>query len=248
MADPVFLVDPDALDRDEAVLGHAESHHLRVRRLRPGSPVLLGYGRGRQRPGIVVAITAHEAIVRLTDAPTVGVESPCHITLAQAALKADKLDFVVEKVTELGAAAVVIYTCARSLGAVSASRRDRWERIARSAAKQCRRAVVPEITGPLPWEAVVASQPPARRLLFLEPESTNSHGSRLDLRRIPPPSAVLSIVGPEGGFAPAEVQLATEAGCEAVSLGTRILRAETAAIVATTLCQFLWGDLGSRTP
>lgn len=245
MSAPLFLIDPEALDDDEAVLGSAEAHHLRVRRLRPGSAVVLGDGRGRQRPGIVVAVTATAAVVRFTAAAVTPAESPCHITLAQAALKSEKLDLVVEKATELGVSAILIYTCARSLGSVSPARRERWERIARSAAKQCGRSVVPAITGPVPFDAVFATEGPTARLLFLEPYAAAGALSPVDLRRLPAPPAVLAIVGPEGGFTAADVRAATTAGCTPVSLGSRILRAETAALAAVTLCQFLWGDLGA---
>ncbi|MCK6556556.1 16S rRNA (uracil(1498)-N(3))-methyltransferase [Candidatus Binatia bacterium] len=247
MAVPIFIVEPHQLDGLDAILRGAEFRHLRVRRLQPGSRVVLGDGRGRQRPGVVVAVAATEAVVRFAGAATEGVDSPCRITLAQAALKAPKLDLLIEKATELGVSAIVVYTCERSLGAVSTSRRERWERIARSAAKQCGRATSPTITGPLPGAAVFADATSPLRLLFLEPAATRPAQPISQLAELSTPAAVTTIIGPEGGFTPEERQTAILAGCTPVTLGTRILRAETAAIAALALCQFLWGDLG-RSP
>ena len=241
MSTPRFLAGPDAFDSSSAILSGAELHHLRVRRLSRGSELVLVNGRGQERRGIVVALDRHRAVIRfVADAP-VACESPIRIILAQALLKGDQLDLVVEKTTELGVSELLLFSSERSLGRASAERQTRWQRIARSAAKQSRRSVVPIITGPVPFERVLQHHADGRRLLLCEDSQA---GWTVPGEQITPGQAVLVTVGPEGGFSALEVKHAAHAGVRIVGLAHRILRAETAAIVAVTLCQFLWGDLG----
>ena len=242
MSVPRFVVHPEALHGTSAVLDGAELRHLRVRRLGIGSDVVLTNGRGQERPGVVVALDRHAAAIRFTaDVPSTR-ESPIRIILAQALLKGDKLDLVIEKTTELGVSELLLFNSERSVGRVSAERQARWQRVARSAAKQSQRSVLPTIAGPMSFESVLQHQTDARRLLLWEaspPGGWATAGGALE-----PGRAVLVSVGPEGGFSAAEVERAAGAGVRIVGLAPRILRAETAAIVAVTLCQFLWGDLG----
>lgn len=249
MSAPIFLVEPALLDAPEAVLDEAESHHIRVRRVRRGSIVILSDGCGRQRHGVVVSLSSGQAVVRFTEIAVAPAALPCcSLTLAQAALKADKIDLVIQKGTELGVSTIQVLTSARSLGSVSEGRLQRWERIARSAAKQCGRPTVPTVTGPVSAAAVFGERTTPLRLLLVEPAACPPGHGLNDLRELPTPAAVMAIIGPEGGFTHDEVSRALDAGCRAITLGARTLRAETAAIVAMTLCQFLWGDLYPRCP
>jgi len=162
-----------------------------------------------------------------------------------ALLKADKLDTVIEKATELGVARIMLFASRYSLGRPSAARLARWRQIAIAAAKQCERTVIPRIEGPLDIAAVLQKPAPYRLLLWEDSDCKQA----ADLASISvAPAAVTLLVGPEGGFAPDEVAAARAAGWLPVTLGPRILRAETAAITAVALCQHLWGDLRSRQP
>lgn len=239
MTTPRFLVSSEILAGQLAVIRGSELHHLRVRRVRIGGSVVLSDGRGHQRRGIVLALERAQAVVRFTPDQPAQRESPLHLVLAQALLKADKMDLVVEKATELGADEVVVFSSERSLGQASADRQARWERIARSAAKQCQRSMVPVVSRPLSFGDLL-SRREGMRLLFSECAKAEALTSE-PAHAAPP--ALLAAVGPEGGFAPTEVERAAASGFRLASLGPRILRAETAAVVAVSLCQFLWGDL-----
>jgi 16S rRNA (uracil1498-N3)-methyltransferase len=236
---PQFLVGPDSLYGARAVLTGAELHHLRVRRLHAGSEVILSDGLGHQRRGVVVALDRRQAVVVFQPQELSRRESSLRLVLAQAVLKADRMDLVVEKATEIGVSEFLVFECERSIGRISPNRHARWLRVARGATKQSQRSTVPAIACISFEQLLLRSEP--LRLLFWEGEPAASlatvHGA---------PPAALAAVGPEGGFSKAEVEQASARGFHVVGLGPRTLRAETAAVVAVALCQFLWGDLNRR--
>jgi 16S rRNA (uracil1498-N3)-methyltransferase len=243
---PRFIVGSEALSGSRAILTGSELHHLRVRRLRPGSEVVLCDARGQQRHGVVLTIDRHLAVIGLTSTPPQQRESPLQLVLAQALLKADKLDLVIEKATELGVSGLVFFTCERSSDRVTTDRQARWNRIARSATKQCQRSVVPSISGPISFNELLSQHTAALQLLFWEEAPAGSLTAAQT--ECPRADSVQVVVGPEGGFSAVEVQRAAAAGFRPVSLTARILRAETAAMVAVALSQFLWGDLAKSGP
>ena len=241
MTAPRFLVATEALSGDSTVLTGPELHHLRAHRLRVGSELMLANGQGKQRRGILVALERHQAVIRLTNDPPPQRESPLRLILAQALLKADKLDVVIEKATELGVTEVVVFSSERSTRHPSSERQSRWKRVAQSAAKQSQRSSVPRIIGPLTFDQLLTQDTEARRLFFWEECSASAWSSDGTTC-----AGVLAAVGPEGGFSAAEAQRAADAGMQLRGLAPRILRAETAALVAVTLCQFVWGDLAAH--
>ena len=242
MTVPRFLVPADAVYGTHAVLTGPQLRHLRARRLHVGSHVVLADGMGGQRHGVVAALDRHQAVIQVTDERLAQRESTLRLSLAQALLKSDKLDWVVEKATELGATELVFFTCARTLGRITAERHARWMRVARSAAQQCQRSTVPLIAGPVSFEEVLTRRAEPLRLFLWEEQPPG--GLATVHQQHPCASAVLVVVGPEGGFDSHEADRAAAAGFQLVGLAPRILRAETAAVAAVTLCQFLWGDLG----
>ncbi len=233
-----FLVPAGQLSGPRAVLTGSELHHLRVRRLHIGSAIVLGDGQGRQRHGRIVALDARQAVVDLSPELAPTSESPLRLVLAQAALKADKMDLIVEKATELGVTEIVVYTSERSLGHPSPARQARWQRIARSATKQSQRSVVPAIVASLAFDALLTRSEDLR-ILFCARGATSSIA---DVRGAP--QSVLAVIGPEGGFGDSEMARAAARGFHMLGLGPRTLRAETASLAAIALCQLLWGDLG----
>jgi 16S rRNA (uracil1498-N3)-methyltransferase len=221
--------------------------HLRTLRLRPGERVVLFDDDGAEHEVELsrVADRAAEGVIVATRRPNR--EAAFELVLAPALLKGDRMDLVVEKATELGVAAIMPFVCRRTvpqLGADASRRRaERWRRIALAAAKQCGRTSVPEINEAVDFaEMVRVAESPALKIFFWEGEQTL--GLNALSERTPRPGAVFLAVGPEGGFAPEEVELATASGFHSVGLGRRVLRTETAAIVAVALAQLLWGDLG----
>jgi 16S rRNA (uracil1498-N3)-methyltransferase len=238
---PRFLVADFVAPGDLIQLEPAETKHARVRRLRSGEVVALFDGAGRSWLARVEKVGRAETSVRVTEAlEPRAAESPLDLTLAAAVLKTDRFDWLVEKATELGVTRIRPVLTRYSLARPSAGRRQRWRQIALAAAKQCGRSMLPEVEPPAEWEEVVAAA--GCRLLLNEDPGETSFAALAE--RSPRPDEVTLIVGPEGGFADAEIETARAAGCLTVGLGARVLRAETAAIAAVALCQHLWGDLG----
>jgi 16S rRNA (uracil1498-N3)-methyltransferase len=214
----------------------AELRHLRTLRLRPGSVLLAFDEHGTEHEIRLerLAGAAAEAVILASRRPRR--ESPLELVLAPAILKGGRMDLVVEKATELGVTRIVPVICRH--GVARGARTERWRRIAVAAAKQCGRTHVPVVDAPAPLAAVLGAPWPGLRLLAWEAERERT------LDRLPAAAAaVVVVVGPEGGFAPAEVAEARARGFETFASGPRILRAETAAITAVALCQLRWGDL-----
>jgi len=221
------------------------AHHAReVLRLRAGSEVRVFDGEGSEFEATLDSVTRQGVTARLGGpTPPRCPESPLSVTLALPPLKGDRMETVIQKATELGVAeirpVVTARTDAAGRPALQGSRQDRWEKVASGAAEQCGRAVVPVIHPTATLDALLAVPFAGPRILFLE-----TPGQPPLAAREPPPASALALVGPAGGWEPAESSRLVAAGFEPAGLGPRVLRAETAAIAAVTVLQLLWGDLG----
>lgn len=235
-----FFAPPSAFNfsQKSVTLTADEARHLReVLRLKPGDAVSVFDGEGKEFRARVAQARREFAELELDEeiAPA-SPESPLRITLAVALLKGEKFDLVVQKATELGVTKIVPlmtrFADIKLRDESDASKRVvRWQRIALEAAKQSGRAVVPEVSLPVAVSSVFSEG----CLLFSEREG---HGlTQIDTDR------VTAIVGSEGGWADEELEQARAAGAQIVTLGGRILRAETAAITVTALLQHRFGDL-----
>jgi len=234
---------PEAALGGRVVLAEHTAHHAReVLRLRAGEAVRVFDGSGREYEATLELVTRREVVARLGAETEPRPESPLRVTLAVAALKGDRMELVIQKAVELGVAeiwpVVTIRTDAAARPALRGSRQERWEKVASGAAEQCGRAVVPAVAPTQELADLLAAPFDGRRLFFLETAGVAA------IQREPRPTAVLLLVGPPGGWDEREAASATRAGFEAVNLGPRILRTETAAIAAVTVAQVLWGDLG----
>jgi 16S rRNA (uracil1498-N3)-methyltransferase len=172
------------------------------------------------------------------------VESALRVTLAQAVPKGQKMDFVVEKATELGVEAIAPVRSARVVGHdTSPAKLERWRRIAKAAAQQSGRVHVPHVGDVVDWDALLATFARYDRV-YVPWELTETRALRdvfdVDLAGV---RSVLIAIGPEGGFASDEVQRAVAAGGRAISLGRRILRTETAALVVIAALLYARGEL-----
>lgn len=217
------------------------AHLLRVLRLRPGAELLVFDGRGHQRAGVISESTKTRATIALGDEVPAAVEMGTAITLAQAALKGDKMDDVIRDATMMGVARIRPLVTMRTVvprGAVEQTRaHERWARVALASAKQCGRAVLPIIEPARTWDELLAdAAAPACRLLLAEPSTGTVGGALPD----EPPSAALIAIGPEGGWAPDEVTRALSAGYRPMSLGARTLRAESAPLAALAVLTWAW--------
>jgi 16S rRNA (uracil1498-N3)-methyltransferase len=242
-----FVVRPEAVDGARVRFDAGEAHHLaRVLRLRPGALLEATDGAGRLYTVRLDGLGADQAwgTIQAADAGTA--ESPCAITLAAAVLKGERMTWLVQKATELGVARVVPMTTGRGVvraaGDRPSGRHARWQRVAREAVKQCRRAVVPVVEPPRPFADVLA-EVPGHAVAWALWEGGGRPLAEA-ARQVGQPRRLLLLVGPEGGFTRDEAAMAEAAGARLIGLGPRILRAESAALAALAVCQHLFGDLG----
>ena len=242
-----FFVSRKNLRGNHGTLDGQELAHIRrVLRLVPGDRITLFDDSGWEHEAVIRDLSTDRGEVEILRSYEAGRESPLKLTLAVGLTKGEKLDFVVEKATELGVQAIVPFASAFAVpkwdAKKIAARTERWQKIALSAAKQCGRTRVPEILPLCEFQALVSSErTETLKLLFWENERQQSlHEVR---EKYPETKSVLLAIGPEGGFAAHEAELAKSGGFEPIQIGRRILRAETAAVAALSVVQFLWGDL-----
>ena len=221
--------------------GPAAAHVTRVLRLGVGDALTLFNGDGMDYPGRIAALGRGTVDAEVTGRMAARAESPLSVTLVQGIARAERMDLVVQKATELGVAAIAPVATARSVVKLDAESRDRkaahWRGIAVAACEQCGRARVPVITEPVTFAAWLARPAAAPRFL-LSPDAEASLAAAARGTR----TAEL-LVGPEGGLEDTERNAATAAGYQACRLGPRVLRSETAAIAALAVLQAIAGDL-----
>lgn len=224
------------LDQDEA---HYLAHVLRLQR---GDDVIAFNGRGEERHAVVGGLQRRGALLELREANMPLPESPLDLTLVQALPKADAMDLIVQKATELGVRMLVPVYAEFSVVRIDGERLDRrvdhWRRIARSACEQCGRHTPPAIATPTALIDGLRGLPgDGMRLAFdLAAQQPFPQDPR-------PERGVVIAVGPEGGFGPADWRTLDAAGFVRTTLGPRVLRAETAALTACAIAQSRWGDL-----
>lgn len=242
-----FYVEGIALVPDTEIELPAEiAHQARdVLRLQPGGILRLLDGAGGEYPAAVLALDRRRVTVRLGARTEGHAEPAARIVLCQGVLKAAKFEVVLQKCTELGVAAFVPLLCERAVaaadeaGKAGEAKRRRWARIAAEAMEQCGGTRLPEISAPRPLMHTLAALPPgAIALIPWEEERDTTLRAALSsalTNRQPAPTEVYLFIGPEGGFSAGEIALARRHGAVPVTLGPRILRAETAALAAATL-------------
>ena len=244
---PRFFVPQRDVTDGKARLQGGEFRHLqRVLRLREGDTVTLFDDAGIEHQGVIVSLSPRVATVRITASAAPARESPLAVTLYQGVPKGRKMDLIVEKATELGVVGIVpfVSTFGTASVATTASKRERWQRIALAAAKQSGRTTIPEIATTLTFpEVLMAAAAMDRALLFFEDAGATPLPAGDDA---PTPATAAVVIGPEGGFSADEVTRALNGGIVVCGLGPRVLRTETAALVATALVQACWGDLAAR--
>lgn len=220
-------------------------HHLRVLRLAVGQSLEVFDGKGSAWEAEVVALEKDAALLRLGKAR--GTAHPGRsITLVQVLPKAEKLEFVLQKGTELGAHAFYPALSERTVlkldGAKAEARRARWQRIVQEAARQSGRTDVPTVHAVRGLLEAVRALPPLTRVLVLDEEEKRTSLRRAASEDVGAPLAL--VVGPEGGLARTEVEALQALGGVAVSLGPLVLRTETAALAALAVLRHLDGLLG----
>lgn len=241
--DPFFYTDPSLIVGGKVVVKGTEARHLTlVRRARMGDLIKVSDGLGAVFDVRITAITSQEVVGEVLDSIRMDT-SPPSVAVFQALAKAAKLELVIQKLVEIGVDEVVVFEATRSVPEWSSSRSDkaltRWRSIAREAAKQSRRPLLPRVEGPVSLEfaakmldgtVLVAHENADRRLREVLPAD--------------PPDRVCLVVGPEGGFGDADLEIFGRLGGIEVSLGSQILRTETAALVAATAVMYQYDRIG----
>jgi len=228
----------------EHQLEGARFHHLAtVLRVRVGDGLEVFDGKGQVFDATVVTLGAESLTVRLSQPRSA--PPTRQVTIVQGLPKADKLELVLQKGTELGATRFAPAMCERSvvkLDGKEEAKRARWQRIAEEAARQCGRSDVPEVMTPAPLVALVRALPDSPRVLVLDEEERAVPLSQAAQAAGERPLAL--VIGPEGGLARGEVDALLALGAQPVTLGRLILRTETAALAALAVLRHLEGALG----
>jgi 16S rRNA (uracil1498-N3)-methyltransferase len=245
-----FYAPPEAFELNEhsVTLSADETQHLRnVLRLKTGDEVYVFDGAGGEYRGEIKAIARDQADIQLVeDVKPPATESPLHLTMAVALLKGDKFDLVAQKLTELGVNRIVPVSTARAdvriRNDADADRKlGRWQRIVMEATKQCGRARLMEIELPITFDQFITTTDDDLRLMFAE--GGGAPFADAVATSHPPHKKVTALVGSKGGWTGEEMNQALEAGWRIVTLGGRIMRAETAAIACAAMLQHRLGDL-----
>ena len=237
-----FFVRPEQISGKEAYIeGPDWNHAANVLRVRPGEQVLLSVGedwnylctvREVDRAGqrILLSVLEENRDIR---------ELPVKISLYQGLPKSDKMELIIQKAVELGASRVVPGETARCVVKLdrkkAQSKRTRWQAISESAAKQSGRSVIPEIAMPMKYAAALEEAADSDIRLIPYENAEGMERTRKILESVQPGQKIAVFIGPEGGFEETEIRQAEEAGFEAVTLGKRILRTETAGFVVLSL-------------
>jgi 16S rRNA (uracil1498-N3)-methyltransferase len=233
------------------------AHLAKVLRARSGDEVVLFNGDGREFTGVIEKVQGSRVSAAIGAARPMDRESPFQLTLVQCVPRGDRMDFIVQKATELGVVRIVPVLSQRSVVRLdesqSVSKQAHWRAVAVSACEQCGRNRVPSVDAPLPlpnYLGALASQAKAGDVLrlVLEPERarrTERGGRSIDIASSPSASHAQIAIGPEGGFAAEELEAFDLSTFSRLALGPRVLRTETAAIAAIVVLQARFGDMSA---
>lgn len=242
-----FFFDPNLRNGDRVFLSEEESRHIsKVLRLKAGDTIELLDGLGAVFRAIITT-TGRQVEADIEEIVTRQVSVGKPIWVWQAILKGEKMDTVVQKCTELGITGMIPFQSSRCQGKFDQTqgrkKHQRWQRIGLEACKQCLRFYKIDIDAPTTYSLSLEKKTgddSIMRLLFWEEEKTTN---LRDIQDINQAGALALMLGPEGGFTHEEIEQARQAGWRTVSLGDRVLRAETATISAVSIVQYLAGNL-----
>ena len=232
-----LFADPSDVQDELLTITGPEVNHIRnVMRLKPGEEISVSIGGdGKEYRYGIESYTEDSVLCRLRFVKDKEVELPVKVLLFQGLPKADKMDLIVQKAVELGAAEIIpvsMERCVVKLDAGKAAKKTaRWQTIAESAASQSRRSINPRVLAPMSMREAVEYAKEQTEVRVIPYELQEDDGSvKQYLESLKEGQSVSIFIGPEGGFTPAEVELAKEAGIRPISLGRRILRTETAGL------------------
>ena len=232
-----FFVNPEQVEDGLIRITGSDVNHIKnVLRIRQGEEMLVSDGTGRDYLCQAEEIAGHEVTVRTLETEEEGRELPSRIWLFQGLPKSDKMEFIIQKAVELGAAGIVPVSTRNTVVKLDPKKEEakvkRWQVIAESAAKQSKRSLVPRVSGIMTLKEAfdyVESQGFSVRLIPYEHEA-GMDGTKTELDAAGPGQDIAVFIGPEGGFDEREIELALSKGVRPISLGRRILRTETAGL------------------
>lgn len=215
------------------------AHYLgKVLRAKVGQPVALFNGRDGEFAGQIVEVNRHDVLVKLTDVVQRPTDTELHVHIGLGLSRGERMDYAVQKATELGVSVITPLFTEHSEVRLNSERADKrtehWQKVAISASEQCGRCSVPDIQTPVSLSDWVKQVPTGQGYLLDHTGEAGFTGAA--------PAQVFLLIGPEGGISATEKALALASGFQAVRLGPRILRTETAPVVALTALQLQWGD------
>jgi 16S rRNA (uracil1498-N3)-methyltransferase len=239
-------VPPEDIAKKEGIKLNADKSHylISVLRCKKGDVITIIDGKGKAYEAEVAEIAKKHVFINILREMALDTESALNLILCQGMLKGEKMDLVIQKATELGVREIIPIITERCL--VKETRKvKRWQKIAEEAAEQCGRTVIPTVHEPVEFGSLftVHSSQQMKGLIFWEEGGISLKEAVLKISPSPihpfTDSPIHLFVGPEGGFTAEEVKLSEEHGLIRTTLGKRVLRAETAAIVSVALVQFL---------
>lgn len=241
-----FFVKQEQIDMKEKkihITGSDVNHIKNVLRMRQGETILISAGDNLEYTCLVSEMEAEEVIADISYVQEVGMELPSKIYLFQGLPKSDKMELIIQKAVELGVAEIVPMATKRAvvkLDAKKAAKKvQRWNEIAKSAAKQSKRGLIPEVKPVMSFKEAVEYGKSMDMLLIPYEDAKGIAHSREVVETVKDKKSLGIYIGPEGGFPEEEVSLAMKAGAEPVTLGHRILRTETAGITLLSILMFM---------
>ncbi|MDA8233717.1 MAG: 16S rRNA (uracil(1498)-N(3))-methyltransferase [Clostridia bacterium] len=247
---PRFFIDPAQIrDKTVYIKGEDVKHITKVLRLQAGDRITVCDGQGRDFLVQLDDLNSAEVTGTILEEQANTAEPPVDITLVQGLPKGEKMELIIQKCTELGVNRIIPVTMERSIVQLDAkkagARRERWQRVAAEAAKQCRRGRIPLVDELCTWKGLWTKIPKGA-LIIMPWEAQQGQGLNKALAGVEvlAERKIYIIIGPEGGIAPGEAEEAHRQGALSVSLGPRILRTETASLAVLAIIMYQLGDLG----
>lgn len=239
-----FFVEPSQIQGNHIFIDGPDVNHIRnVLRMNPGEEVNVTDGTGEKVYRCAIASIGEDTVeLNIMWAQEKGMELPSKIYLFQGLPKSDKMELIIQKAVELGVYEIIPMATARAVVKLdqkkAAAKVKRWQAISESAAKQSKRLLIPEVKEPVKFsEALKLASDLDVRLIPYE-LAEGMDGTRRIIQSVKPGQSVAVFIGPEGGFEEAEVELAKEAGFQAITLGRRILRTETAGMTVLSILMY----------
>lgn len=245
-----FFIEPEAIQEDSVILGGEIAHHIgKVLRLNQGDIVTVCTGDGAAYVVELQQFRKESVTGVIVDRVEQQRETNVELVLYQGMPKADKLEMIIQKCTELGVSAVIPVETGRSVVRLDSGKAEkkleRWQKIAHEASQQSKRVTVPKVGPYLKWNACLEQLQQSEGITIVFWEDEQTYGLKEVLNKLPEkPGRINLVVGPEGGLSETEVEQLRQAGAVSASLGKRILRTETAGMAGVSMILYQYDELG----